>query len=346
MRIKRYLHRVFRKLSKLTADNDENSQNDFVSYNPTNLSDLAPYVLRMAQTGEGTDACLELGCLPVPVHYYSPIPDIFDLEKRNIWGKVSNLSGLDFNLEKMGDFLLELGKKYGRECDWPIEKTSNKYQFFLNNNSFNYGCAASLHCMVRHFNPKRIIEIGSGNSSRVISAALTQNRNETPDQFSEYIIVDPYPDEEALSGLPNLTRIEKERVELLDHSFFNILEENDILFIDSSHSVKIGGDVNFLVLDVLPGLATGVVIQFHDITMPYEYPKVYYTNPSFRMFWTENYLLQAFLAHNKSFVILLGMAYYMINNLEKFSEAFPMFDPTIQEISASSFWLQKKVMGE
>ena len=309
---------------------------------PVILADLAPYVKQMAQTGEGTDACLKLGCLPVLVHFYSPIPDIYDLIQRDIWNKVSDLAGINFDTEKQVKLLLELGKEFGKECDWPLEKTSDPYQFYLNNNCFSYGCAASLHCMIRQNQPSRIIEIGSGNSSRVISAALTQNKKVTPNHFAEYIIVDPYPDETALSGLPNLTRIEKERVELLPQSFFDQLKENDILFIDSSHSVKIGSDVNYLILEILPHLAAGVIIHFHDIPLPYEYPKVYSTSSTFRMFWTESYLLQAFLSFNNDFEILLGMAYLMQNNLDKFCEAFPCFNLNNNESSAGSFWIRRK----
>lgn len=371
MSIKTKVHSIFTKLAQLTNDNDlsvsqiqesqtvhedveklvEIPNNDDVvapqiqeiQLEHEDLKKLAPLVLKMAQTGEGTDACLELGCLPVLVNYYSPIPDIYDLEKRDIWSKVSEMAGLNFNPEQQIKFLLELGEKFGKECDWPLDKTSDRYQFYLHNNCFNFGCAASLHCMVRNYRPKRVIEIGSGNSSLIISAALTYNHASDPNQTTEYTIVDPYPNEEIINdGLPNITKIKKERVELLDPSFFNQLQENDILFIDSSHSVKIGSDVNYLILQVLPILAPGVVVHFHDITMPHEYPKLYSISPTFRMFWTETYLLQAFLAFNSSFDIELGMCYLTNYHLEDYKKAFPFFDAKIHEAVASSFWIRRK----
>ena len=321
MSLRHLLHRIFIELSRVTAEPDipgiaqvefksktvpavpastprSNLQSDS-SINTdaiTNLADLAPYVKKMAETGEGTDACLKLECLPVRVHYYSPIPDIYDLIERDIWNKVSDLAGINFNVEKQIGLLVELGKEFGKECDWPLKKTSDPYQFYLENNSFNYGCASSLYCMIRYWKPKRIIEIGSGNSSRVISAALTQNHLESSNIITEYIIVDPYPDELEINGMPNLTRVENKRVELLDPVFFGQLNENDMLFIDLSHSVKIGSDVNYLILQILPILAPGVVIHFHDIIMPYEYPKIYYTNPAFRMFWTEFLFITSFFS--------------------------------------------------
>ena len=133
-----------------------------------------------------------------------------------------------------------------------------------------------------------------------------------------------------------------ERVELLDPQFFDRLERNDVLFIDSSHTVRIGGDVNFLILDVLPRLAPGVLVHFHDIGMPYEYPKTYATNPSFRMLWTEAYLLQAFLACNDSHDVLLAMAYLMVERSAEFRAAFPAYDPARHASISGSFWIARR----
>ena len=117
------------------------------------------------------------------------------------------------------------------------------------------------------------------------------------------------------------------QVELINVDFFKQLSKNDILFIDSSHTVRIGSDVNYLILDVLPRLAPGVIVHFHDISLPDEYTKVYATNPRFRMFWTEAYLLQAFLCYNSQFEVLLAMHYLMTQQKEAFRSAFPRYDP-------------------
>lgn len=271
---------------------------------------LAPIIGFMAKTGAGTNYCLRWKCLPLPVHFYSPVPDLEDLEQRNIWGKISSLEGIDFNKEKQIELLGELGKKYGHECKWPLNKTEDPYQFYLENMGFSFGCAASLHCIIRNYRPSRIIEIGSGNSSLVISNAVLENSKEG--DKCEYTIVDPYPGYYIEEGIPSRANLIKERVELLDKNLFDSLKENDILFIDSGHTVRIGGDVNFLILDILPRLPKGVIIHFHDINLPYEYPKVYAINPKFRQFWTEAYLLQAFLSCNNKFEIMLAMNYLMI----------------------------------
>ena len=304
--------------------------------------DLAPIILRMAQTGEGTDECLRLGCLPVPVHFYSPMPDIKDLEQRNVWERKSPLAGIDFRTEEQVEFMKRLGRSYGDECAWPENATKDPFQFHTHNGCFGFGCAAMLHCMIRHHKPRRLIEIGSGYSSLVISAALRRNADESPKHSCHYAIVDPYPGETIQRRLPLLSEMVKKRAELVPAEFFDTLKDNDILFVDSSHTVRIGGDVNHLILDILPNLSPGVVVHFHDIHLPYEYHRVYATNPAFRVFWTEAYLLQAFLAHNNHWEILLGMAYLMAERMSDFESAFPHFDIKKNWSNSGSFWIRRK----
>lgn len=304
---------------------------------------LAPIISFMARTGEGTDACLRWNCLPLPVPFHSPVPDLADLERRKVWDCRTDLVGIDFRPDAQTALLGKLGQEFGSECDWPPNPTSDCYQFYTENASFSYGCAASTHCILRHFKPRHVVEIGSGNSSLVISAALFLNAADTTAKDAEYTIVDPYPRPIIKEGLPKLRRLVNERVELLDVDFFDRLGENDVLFIDSSHAVRIGGDVNYLILDVLPRLAPGVIVHFHDIALPYEYPKVYATNPHFRMFWTEAYLLQAFLCLNSQFEVLLAMSYLMTERKEAFGSAFPPYDPAKYLLGSGRFWIRRNV---
>jgi len=300
---------------------------------------LAPIVRRMAATGEGTDACLELGCLPMPVHFYSPVPDIPDLARRQVWKRKSALAGIDFRPDAQVALLRELGRDHGAECDWPAGPTADPHQFHLNNGSFSFGCAASLHTLLRRFRPRRVIEVGSGQSSRVIAAAA--RRNAAEGSPVDYTVIDPYPGE-PMGTLPGLTRLVPARVETTAPEAFEALEAGDLLFIDSSHQVKIGGDVNFLYLDVLPRLRPGVLVHVHDIGLPYEYPEVYFTNPRFRVFWTEAYLLQAFLACNAEFEVLLAMHWIQAERPAEFREAFPLHDPARCPAGSGSFWMRRK----
>lgn len=306
---------------------------------------LAPIISHMARTGAGTDACLRRGSLPLPVHFYSPVPDLADLEQRKVWDRRSPLRGIDFRVDAQLALLKQIGERFGRECDWPATATDDPWQFHTGNVSFSYGCAASTYCLLRWFRPSRVIEIGSGNSSLVIAQALQANAQQSEDHAADYTIVDPYPRLVTESGLPRLTRVLKQRVETLDASYFDQLKQNDVLFIDSGHTVRIGGDVNHLILDVLPRLADGVLIHFHDIALPYEYPRTYAVNPNFRMFWTEAYLLQAFLILNTQFEVLLAMHHLMTDEMPTFRATFPLYEPAMHG-GSGSFWIRRTPVEE
>jgi hypothetical protein len=299
---------------------------------------VIPTMKLMAITGEGTDTCLKHGFLPVPVHFYQPIPDIPELERRKVWDRISKIRGIRFKPENYIEFITQLAQKYADECNWPNNPSGNRMHFHLHNGSFSYGCAAPLHCIVRHYKPKRIVEIGSGNSSKVIAAAIELNILENHE--TNYTIIDPYSKLDQ-KNFPKNTIILRQPVELMDVEFFESLEENDILFIDSSHVCKIGSDVNFEILEILPLLKKGVFVHFHDIPMPFEYPKFYSTTPSFRVFWTESYLLQAFLICNSDFQIILPMNYLQRNYLEDLKKAFPHSLQTNFGWVSGSFWIQR-----
>jgi hypothetical protein len=136
---------------------------------------LAPVITYMAKTGVGTDRCLRWGSLPMLVHFYSPVPDLEDLEHRQVWNRKSPLVGIDFRPDAQIEFLLDLGQRFGSECNWPSDPQANPSQFYTENGTFSYGCAAVTHCILRHIKPRHVIEIGSGNSSLVISKALYLN---------------------------------------------------------------------------------------------------------------------------------------------------------------------------
>ena len=304
-------------------------------------SAMAALVTRMARTGEGTDECLKQGSLPLPVHFYSPVPNLDDLEQRGVWARRSELAGIAFSSESQVAYLRTLGRQYGGECAWPASSTGEGRVFFTENGYFSFGCAAAAHCIVRERKPRRVLEIGSGNSSLVLSAALERNTQEgTP--AAEYTVVDPYPSPLLQGGQRLPTEVVAKRVEVLEPRFFDCLERNDVLFIDSGHTVRIGGDVNFLILDVLPRLRPGVLVHFHDIGLPYEYPKVYAADARYRMLWTEAYLLQAFLACNDSYDVLLALAYLMSDRTPDFRAAFPSYDPARHVAVSGSFWIARR----
>lgn len=125
---------------------------------------------------------------------------------------------------------------------------------------------------------------------------------------AEFVCVDPYPrsfiDE---MHQHKYLRLLETGVELLPVSFFSDLQENDILFIDSSHVSKTGSDVNYLFFEVLPSLSPGVLIHIHDVFLPFDYPIAWVLDSGIS--WNEQYILQAFMMYSKDFEVLFGSAF-------------------------------------
>lgn len=118
---------------------------------------------------------------------------------------------------------------------------------------------------------------------------------------------------------------------MLISKFFSQLRSDDILFIDSSHTVKTGGDVNYLFLEVLPRLHPGVIVHAHDIFLPFEYRRDWIIE-EFR-FWTEQSLLQAFLTFNSEFEVLVANSYLNHCHKEDLRLLFQVYPPGVEVVS-------------
>jgi hypothetical protein len=190
--------------------------------------------------------------------------------------------------------------------------------------------------MVRRFQPRRIIEVGSGLSSLVLGQAAAKNKS------SALICIDPFPHAVVRENkrVPALQSLIESKVEELDVKFFSQLESGDILFIDSSHTVKTGGDVNYLFLEVLPRLKPGVIVHVHDIFFPSEYRRDWILQ-QFR-FWTEQYLLQAFLIFNPEFEVLIANSYLNHYYAADLKAVFP----NLRRWIGGSFWMRRKPVAE
>ena len=186
--------------------------------------------------------------------------------------------------------------------------------------------------MVRHFQPRLIIEVGSGFSSLILGEAAVKNNNN-----SALVCIEPFPVDFLQQGFPGLHSLIKKKIEDIDLEFFSQLESGDILFIDSSHTVKIGGDVNYLFLEVLPRLKPGVIVHVHDIFFPFNYPRDWVME-EFR-FWTEQYLLQAFLSFNSEFEVLMANGYLAYRYMEDLKATFT----SSPWWSGGSFWMRRRL---
>lgn len=261
----------------------------------------------------------EKGLHITPVHYYQAIPDTRTLND-DIWKHTSELIGIDMNVRMQMELLNLFSSKYKSEYEaFPYSAPSVRHQFYINNGTFESVDCEVLYCMIRDFSPKIIIEIGSGNSTYLSAQALLANKQKKGSN-SQLIAIEPYPNEILKTGFQGLTKLIDKKVEELDVSLFNTLQENDILFIDSSHILKTGNDVQKIYLEILPILNKGVLIHIHDIFFPAEYPKE--TILKHYRFWTEQYLLQAFLSFNNAFEVVWAGSYMHLNYPEKLENAF------------------------
>jgi hypothetical protein len=272
----------------------------------------------------------------VPVTYYDPIPDRQELLKRaGLWENESAMPGINLNEPRQMEFVQKVFPSYREEYTFPRQKTQNPVEYYLENGNFGTIDAEVAHCMIRHFLPEKIIEIGSGNSTRLMARACLLNK-EKSGKATQLFTVDPYPDDIVSKGFPGLAEFTQQKGEDLPLDFFARLNPGDILFIDSSHVVQTGGEVNYLFLEVLPRLKPGVIIHIHDIYFPREYPKNWIYK--FQRFCTEQYLLQAFLAFNNAFEVLFCNSYMHLHHSQELKNVFPSYDGTDWP---SSFWMKK-----
>ena len=275
--------------------------------------------------------------LPVtPTHFYSPLPDVSALKKNSHrWYRDDNCAGLRMDLARQRDFVESLGI-FRAEC----EKLPTLEQVSAKGYGLGYGEVEAhlLHCLIRRFKPRRIIEVGSGVSTYFSLHALEMNRVDGVD--SSMVCVEPYP-------TAQLRKLVAERkvtlyaceVQDVDSSLFAHLEEGDILFIDSSHTSKVDSDVNFLYFGVLPRLQKGVIVHIHDIPFPYlTCPP---GHPMFEksLLWNQAALLRAFLMENRAFEILMCQSFLHRNGHESIKKVVRIYDP--QKHFPSSIWLQK-----
>ena len=273
---------------------------------------------------------------PFPGSCSSPIVDTTDIRKREAEVFSINskdIPGIDLN-EKYQLILLKEFERY--YPDIPFQNLKNTARYYYDNGYYLHSDAIVLYSMIRRFRPKRIVEIGAGFSS----AAMLDSLDSLGDYDTKLTLIEPFPDR-----LRSLLRSEdydrctilEQRLEDVDLSIVDQLGEHDILFVDSSHVCKIGSDVNRIILDILPRLHSKVLIHFHDVFFPFEYPKSWVLDWN-AFGWNEDYFLRAFLMYNTSFEIVFFNTF-----LEQFhKERFMTTMPDCLKNPGGSLWIWKK----
>lgn len=241
----------------------------------------------------------------------------------------NTLRGINLN-EKEQLQLLDCLLQYYSEIPFKEQPFLN-LRYYFDNSMYSYSDGIFLYSMIRHFKPKRIIEVGSGFSS----AVMLDTNDRFFDKSIECSFIEPFPDRlNSLLRKEDEVNVIQKRVQDVGVEFFEKLVENDILFIDSTHVSKTGSDVNYIFFEILPRLKKGVKVHFHDIFYPFEYPKNWVIDN--KRSWNEDYMLRAFLSFNQNFEILIFNTF-----LEKFHEEwFNKHMPLCLKNTGGNLWIE------
>jgi hypothetical protein len=186
-----------------------------------------------------------------------------------------------------------------KESIWQIKEAKREHDTTKPgwNNGFLPGLdIIGIYTMLAEFKPKKYIEIGSGNSTKVAYKAKQEQQLDT-----EIISIDPMPRAE-IDQLADV--VIRQPFENIDLNLLYTLDENDILFVDNSHRILPNSDAMVFFMDILPKLKKGVIVHIHDVYLPYDYPQFMCDR-----FYSEQY----------------GLAFYLLANPTKYETLLPNF---------------------
>jgi hypothetical protein len=245
-----------------------------------------------------------------------------------------DIPGIDWNLETQWQ-LIQAFAGYYPELPFPEHHNPmNSTRFYYYNDCYSYSDAIYLYAMLRHFQPKRIFEVGAGYTT----ALMIDTQERFFDYPVDYTVIDPadirlnrlFKNETKLPFQYLQTRLEK-----IDPNCFTELCAGDFLFIDSSHQFERGGDLDVIFGKILPLLASGVIIHFHDVFCDFDYPEIWRKR---NVKWDEAYYLRTFLQYNHAFEII-GCNSLMVRTFPAF---FKEHMPLCAKNAGGSIWLRKR----
>lgn len=273
-------------------------------------------------------ALLGVGVLPIRRHYYEPFAHPDDL--RNPLDRERLLPGIDWNVSEQLEVLSRL--RFEGELE-DLSAAPARGEFRLNNGSFESGDAEYLYQIIRLTKPRRIFEIGSGQSTLMARRAIRRNEQESSGYRCKHVCVEPF----EAPWLEEIGVIAlRSRVEDLDVQMFSELEAGDLLFIDSSHVIRPQGDVITEYLEILPILKAGTIVHIHDIFSPRDYLREWVSDRLW--LWNEQYLLEAFLTENESWKVIGALNFLRHRHFDELKRACPYLN---RNREPGSFYIRK-----
>jgi hypothetical protein len=271
----------------------------------------------------------ELGVTVIPADFYSNTPSIDDITTSYEYTNAEPpyLAESIFDNESMKRTLGELAV-YASEFAPPFAGDENNPEhFFWDNNVFSFSDALSYYCFIRMVKPKTILEIGSGFSTLVAIEAVRKN------QHGKIVCIEPFP-KSFLETNPVIELVRRKAQDIDPDFLNNLLADGDILFIDSTHTVKTGSDCLHIYLRLLPQIKRNIHVHVHDVFLPFGLPVSWLLDK--QIFWTEQYLLLAFLIDNPKASVCYGSMYHSAFNPEALEKM--MLNKTL--FGGSSFWFE------
>jgi predicted O-methyltransferase YrrM len=268
-----------------------------------------------------------------PGHFYSPFPDLEDYDRRaaGLRDPYREVPGIDLREPEQLDLVDAVGALVA-DIAFPEHPDPNgTTRYWFDNPAYAHGDGTVLHGMLRHLRPRRVVEVGSGFSSAMILDTVDGWLTGT-----ELTFIEPHPG--LVRGLlrpgdEQRVTIHEAAVQDVSPDVFDQLDRGDVLFVDSTHVVKAGSDVNHLVFEVLPRLRAGVWVHLHDIFFPFEYPEAWVREGRA---WHEAYLVRAFLAFNASFDIRWFQDFLWARHRERLERI-----PWVAKNPGANLWLEK-----
>ena len=262
-----------------------------------------------------------IGVFPIRNHYYEPLFD--DRHLAHPLDAPRALPGIDFNIANQLDLLRQM--TYAKDFTEFVQQQQadgSEASFRFNNEAFESGDAEFLFQVIRHFKPKKIIEIGSGTSTKIARKALSMNAQKDGVK-SRHVCVEPY-EQPWLDTFGDIELI-RARVEDCEMDWRGSLLSGDLLFIDSSHVIRPQGDVLYEYLNILPQLQSGVIVHVHDIFSPRDYLDNWIRRDV--RFWNEQYLLEATLGNSARYDVIAALNMLKHEHYSELKRVCPFLEP-------------------
>ncbi|MFN0134353.1 MAG: class I SAM-dependent methyltransferase [Phycisphaerales bacterium] len=288
-------------------------------------------------------------------HYYSPLNDPEWLEANaDLWRPPHMPRDIDWDVERqvgvareVGAYVEELRDVPNKEPEETARPGSGRATYHWHNPFFNVADAVVWYGLVRSRRPRRVVEVGCGWSSLLLARALERNaaddrargaRRESGTEggsATHVTQIEPYPSERVFASLPGDWERHRRPIQRAPLGPFDELGAGDMLFYDGSHCSHVASDVNWMVFRILPRLARGVLVHFHDIFFPREYPVSWIFERL--QTWNEQYVLQALLMNSGAYRVVIANALLA----EVHSAEVAGLYKGVQPAWGASLWIEK-----